>query len=182
MYNFPYWNSLDCAWNGFPFWVDFTEDSHCSAIRRLAHMSLIPPPGCQQRLDLKEARLSRRIQMGIYHLCPLPQHHQKLPHIATLDKLLHRTTWTKGRVRWKKKALRTYCVTKAVCPRHRGVFSGIPAHRTSSHWSFLGVIFLSRGWQGCILGLGKQNFMVSDHHGHHSLDLRSPWKKEERDL
>lgn len=72
-----------------------------------------------------------------------------------------------------------YHVTEAICPRNWRVFSGIPAHRASSYWRFLRVIFLSRGWKGGILGLGEENFMVSDHHGHHSLDLRSPWKKKE---
>lgn len=131
---------------------------------------------------LKEIRLSRHIQMGMYHLCPLSQHHLKLPTLPHKTSSYMEWLGLKEESHGRRRLSASYRVTKAVCPRHWGVFSSIPAHRASSHWSFLGVIFLSRGWQGCILGLGEENFMVSDHHGHHSLDLRSPWKKEERDL
>lgn len=38
-----------------------------------------------------------------------------------------------------------YSVIEAVCPGKGRVFSGIPPHRASGHWSLLGIVFLGRG-------------------------------------
>lgn len=165
------------------FRVGFSEDSHCLVTGGWAHMSPIPPPGYQLETRFWKRPGFQDSFKWVYISCAHC-------HSITQDSLNRhsRAALTWNDLDWRKSRMEggrlsaPYHVTDAVCPRNWRVLSGIPAHRASRHWRFLGVIFGGRGWQGCILGFGKEDFMVSDHHGHHSLDLRSPWKKEERDL
>lgn len=157
IYNFPYWTFLDCVRKGFPIRVGFSEDSHCSVIRRLAHVSLTPPPECQQRLDFERGQAFKMHSNGSVPSVPTVMASSKTPQIDTLDELLHGMTWTKGRVRWKEEgSLHLTVLLKLSVLEIGGSSVASQPTELRATGGFLGSFFWAGGDRGTSLDLGKR--------------------------
>lgn len=138
-----------------------------------------PSPGYQQKLGFERGQAFRCIQMSLYQLRPATAS-PRTPQIASPEQLLHGMTWTEGRVGWKEEGFLHLTMLLTLSVLEIGGPQWHPSPQSFVQLEVSWEPFWGQGDKGASLDLGKRTSW--SHHSHHSLDLRSPWKKEERDL
>jgi hypothetical protein len=71
------------------------------SLRQLAHMSLAPPPGYQQRPDFERGQAFKVCSNGSEPAVPSATASSVSHQVANPEQFLHEMTWTKGIVQWR---------------------------------------------------------------------------------